>query len=69
MNPSAYRCLCVRMPSSSHLPALIANTFPEAGPDTLLQGSLFALGFILFVVSFFVLAIARVFLRQGRMAA
>jgi phosphate transport system permease protein len=63
-----------RMPDSFLAPttsisALIANTFPEAGPDTMLQASLFALGFILFVVSFFVLALARLLLRQGRMAA
>jgi ABC-type phosphate transport system permease subunit len=31
--------------------------------------ALFALGFVLFVVSFFVLALARLLLRQGRMAA
>ncbi|MCA8886976.1 MAG: ABC transporter permease subunit, partial [Hyphomonadaceae bacterium] len=62
-----------RLPDSFFAPttsisALIANTFPEAGPDTMLQASLFALGFILFVVSFFVLALARLMLRQGRMA-
>lgn len=63
-----------RMPDSFFAPttsisALIANTFPEAEPESMKLAALFALGFILFVVSFFVLAIARIFLRQGRMAA
>lgn len=63
-----------RLPDSFFAPttsisALIANTFPEAEPQSMKLAALFALGFILFVVSFIVLAIARIFLRQGRMAA
>jgi phosphate transport system permease protein len=63
-----------RMPDSFFAPttsisALVANTFPEAEPESMKLAALFALGFILFVVSFFVLAVARIFLRQGRMAA
>ncbi len=49
--------------------SIIANSFPETEPGTLLQGSLLALGFVLFMVSFAVLALARLLLRQGRMAA
>ena len=63
----------VRLPSSFFDPAasiasIVALNFPEAEPGTLLQGSLFALGFILFALSFFVLSLARLLLRQGRMA-
>lgn len=62
-----------RMPDSFFAPttsisALVANTFPEAEPESMKLAALFALGFILFVVSFFVLALARLLLRQGRMA-
>jgi phosphate transport system permease protein len=63
-----------RMPDSFFAPttsisALVANTFPEAEPGTMKIAALFALGFILFLVSFIVLALARLLLRQGRMAA
>jgi len=63
-----------RMPDSFFAPtasiaSIVANTFPEAEPGTMKIAALFALGFILFVVSFFVLALARILLRQGRMAA
>jgi phosphate transport system permease protein len=63
-----------RLPDSFFAPttsisAIVANTFPEAEPGTLKIAALFALGFILFVVSFIVLAVARLLLRQGRMEA
>jgi phosphate transport system permease protein len=54
---------------TTSISALIANTFPEAEPESMKLAALFALGFILFIVSFLVLAVARLFLRQGRMAA
>jgi phosphate transport system permease protein len=62
-----------RMPDSFFAPtasiaSIVANTFPEAEPGTMKIAALFALGFILFVVSFIVLALARLLLRQGRMA-
>jgi phosphate transport system permease protein len=62
-----------RLPDSFLAPtasiaSIVANTFPEADSGSLKLAALFALGFILFVVSFFVLALARVLLRQGRMA-
>lgn len=63
-----------RIPDSFFAPtasiaSIVANTFPEAEPGTMKIAALFALGFILFVVSFIVLALARLLLRQGRMAA
>jgi len=63
-----------RMPDSFLAPtasiaSIVANTFPEADAGSMKIAALFALGFILFVVSFFVLALARLLLRQGRMAA
>jgi phosphate transport system permease protein len=63
-----------RMPDSFFAPtasiaSIVANTFPEADVGSMKLAALFALGFILFVVSFFVLALARLLLRQGRMAA
>jgi phosphate transport system permease protein len=62
-----------RVPDSLYAPtstiaSLVANSFPEAEPGTPLIASLLALGFLLFVVSFGVLAIARLLLRQERMA-
>lgn len=62
-----------RMPDSLYAPAstiasLIANSFPEAEPGTPLIASLLALGFLLFVISFGVLILARFLLRQERMA-
>jgi phosphate transport system permease protein len=62
-----------RVPDSLYAPtvsiaSLAANTFPEATNGSMQQASLFALGFILFVVSFLTLASARLLLRQGRMA-
>lgn len=62
-----------RIPDSLYAPtasiaSIVANEFPDADQGSLKLGALFALGFILFVVSFFVLALARVLLRQGRMA-
>jgi phosphate transport system permease protein len=61
-----------RMPDSFFAPtasisSIVANTFPEADAGSMKLAALFALGFILFVVSFFVLALARLLLRQGRM--
>lgn len=62
-----------RIPDSLYAPtasiaSIVANEFPDADQGSLKLGALFALGFILFVVSFFVLALARILLRQGRMA-
>jgi phosphate transport system permease protein len=63
-----------RIPDSFFAPtasiaSIVANSFPEADVGTMKLAALFALGFILFVVSFLVLALARLLLRQGRMAA
>lgn len=63
-----------RLPDSFYAPAasiasVVANEFPDADQGSLKLAALFALGFVLFVVSFFVLALARLMLRQGRMAA
>ena len=62
-----------RIPDSLYAPtasiaSIVANEFPDADQGSLKLGALFALGFILFVVSFFVLALARILLRQGRIA-
>jgi phosphate transport system permease protein len=62
-----------RLPSSffdpvSSIASIVANEFPDSDQGSLKLASLFALGFILFVVSFIVLALARLLLRQGRMA-
>lgn len=62
-----------RVPDSLYSPAasiasVVANDFPDAEQGSLKLAVLFALGFLLFVVSFFVLALARILLRQGRMA-
>jgi phosphate transport system permease protein len=62
-----------RLPDSFYAPtssiaSIVANEFPDADQGSLKLAALFALGFILFVVSFFVLAIARLLLRQERMA-
>lgn len=62
-----------RLPDSLYAPAvsiasIVANEFPDADQGSLKLAALFALGFILFVVSFFVLALARLLLRQERMA-
>ena len=62
-----------RLPDSFFAPtasiaSIVANTFPEADVGSLKIAALFALGFILFVVSFVVLSLARLLLRQGRMA-
>jgi phosphate transport system permease protein len=54
--------LSILMPGNS-IAATIANEFTEADSDIYLS-SLIALGFILFVVTFFVLAIARLMLRN-----
>lgn len=58
------------MPGNS-IAATIANEFAEADPGSLYVSSLIALGFLLFVVTFIVLAIARLMLqglarREGR---
>ena len=63
-----------RFPDSFYAPtasiaSIVANEFPDADQGSMKLAALFALGFVLFVVSFFVLALARVLLRQGRMAA
>jgi phosphate transport system permease protein len=63
-----------RLPDSFFAPtasiaSIVANTFPEADVGSMKLAALFALGFVLFVVSFFVLAIARLLLKQGRMTA
>ncbi len=62
-----------RLPDSFFAPAssiasVIANEFPDAEQGSLKLAALFALGFFLFVISFVVLAAARLLLRQGRMA-
>ena len=61
-----------RMPDSFYAPtasiaSIVANEFPDSEQGSLKFAALFALGFILFVVSFFVLALARILLRQERM--
>ncbi|WP_395646177.1 phosphate ABC transporter permease subunit PstC [Terricaulis sp.] len=63
-----------RLPDSFYAPvasiaSIVANEFPDSDQGSLKLASLFALGFVLFVVSFVVLALARLLLRQGRMAA
>jgi phosphate transport system permease protein len=62
-----------RLPDSLYAPAssiasVVANNFPESEPGSIQLAVLLGLGFILFVVSFGVLAIARLLLRQERMA-
>ena len=62
-----------RLPDSFYAPAssiasVIANEFPDAEQGSLKLSALFGLGFLLFVISFVVLALARILLRQGRMA-
>ncbi len=62
-----------RMPDSLYAPSasiasVVANNFPEAEPGSIQLAALLGLGFILFVVSFGVLALARLLLRQERMA-
>jgi phosphate transport system permease protein len=62
-----------RMPDSLFAPSasiasVVANNFPEAEPGSIQLAALLGLGFILFVVSFGVLALARLLLRQERMA-
>ncbi len=62
-----------RMPDSFFAPSatiasVVANNFPESEPGSIELAVLLALGFILFVVSFGVLALARLLLRQERMA-
>ena len=54
---------------TTSISAIVANTFPEADVGSMKLAALFALGFVLFVVSFVVLALARLLLRQGRMTA
>lgn len=61
-----------RMPDSLYAPSatiasVVANTFPEAEVGSITLSVLLALGFLLFVVSFAVLALARILLRQERM--
>ncbi|HVY88519.1 MAG TPA: ABC transporter permease subunit, partial [Hyphomonadaceae bacterium] len=62
-----------RMPDSLLAPAstissVVANNFPESEPGSIQLASLLALGFLLFVLSFGVLILARLLLRQERMA-
>lgn len=62
-----------RMPDSLYAPSasiasVVANNFPESEPGSIQLAALLGLGFILFVVSFGVLALARLLLRQERMA-
>ncbi|HVY02881.1 MAG TPA: phosphate ABC transporter permease subunit PstC [Caulobacterales bacterium] len=61
-----------RIPDSLYAPAasiasIVANEFPDSAQGSPKLAALFALGFVLFVVSFFVLAVARLLLRQGRL--
>ncbi|MDQ0510997.1 phosphate ABC transporter permease subunit PstC [Ancylobacter amanitiformis] len=48
----------------STIASTIANEFPEAGPGSLKLQSLLELGFILFVISFIVLALSRLLVRS-----
>jgi len=48
--------------------SLVALEFPEADQGSLQLSALLALGFILFVISFIVLAASRLLLRQGERA-
>jgi phosphate transport system permease protein len=62
-----------RVPDSFFAPlasiaSIVANEFPEAEQGSLKLAVLFALGFLLFAVSFVVLLFARLLLKQGRMA-
>lgn len=62
-----------RTPDSFFAPAasiasIVANEFPDSDQGSMRLAALFGLGFILFVVSFVVLAAARLLLRQERMA-
>ncbi len=52
---------------SASIASVVANEFPEASSGSMKLAALLALGFILFVVSFIVLALARLLLRQERM--
>ncbi len=52
---------------AASIASIVANEFPDADQGSLKLAVLFALGFLLFVVSFVVLALARLLLRQGRM--
>jgi phosphate transport system permease protein len=45
--------------------SLVALEFPESQPGSLKLASLLALGFMLFVISFIVLAISRLLVRPG----
>lgn len=54
--------------ATASIASIVANEFPDSDQGSLKLGALFALGFILFVVSFVVLALARLLLRQGRMS-
>ncbi len=51
--------------SGNTIASLVALEFPESPAGSLKLASLLALGFILFVISFIVLAISRILLRQG----
>ncbi|MFT3725391.1 MAG: phosphate ABC transporter permease subunit PstC [Hyphomonadaceae bacterium] len=53
---------------ASSIASVVANNFPEAEPGSIQLAVLLGLGFILFVVSFGVLALARLLLRQERLA-
>jgi phosphate transport system permease protein len=48
--------------------SLVALEFPESPAGSLKLASLLALGFLLFVISFIVLAISRMLLRSGAKA-
>jgi phosphate transport system permease protein len=51
--------------SGNTIASLVALEFPESQAGSLKLSALLALGFILFVISFIVLAISRLLLRQG----
>ena len=65
--PTVHLFIVTRQPSAS-IASVVANNFPEAEPGSIQLAALLGLGFILFVVSFGVLALARLLLRQERMA-
>ena len=52
---------------AASIASVVANEFPDSEQGSMKFASLFALGFILFVVSFAVLALARLLLRQSRL--
>ena len=63
MRGGSWPCSARRPPAGDSIAATIANEFAEADSPMYLS-SLIALGFVLFMVTFVVLTIARLMLRQ-----